>query len=174
MTIAHITSGNLNRTLVPVRGKEAVMMHLNSQHTITPNLPKPWTFLFSIKPNDPPRPTNNLILNFGARDNIMLSWSQNSLTYTISGQNPITIEIDTSKLNQFALEYIGKKLILWVNGISRKTHTDILLNNFLNVQIGVNFIGVVSIYSRNLSKQEIIEHFVEYHVKAFADDEVYY
>ena len=113
-------------------------------------------------------------MNFGARDNIMLSWSQNSLTYTISGQNPVMIEVDISKLNHFAWEYASKKLILWVNGISRKTHTDLSLNNFLNVQIGVNFTGVVSIYSRKLSRQEIIEHFVDYHVKAFADDEVYY
>ena len=170
----YITSGNLDRTVVPVQGKADVMMRLNSQHIITPNLSKPWTFLFSIKHNHshPPTPANDFIFNFGGDNVILISLTQNNFIYTIGKQDPVMVEIDTSKLNHFAWEYAGKKLILWVNGISRKTHTDLPPQNFLILNTDV--IGVVSIYSRKLSRQEIIEHFVDYHVKAFADDEVYY
>ena len=167
----NIMPGNLNRTLMPLRGKDAVLMHLNSEHTIAPNLPKPWTFLFSIKPFDSPLPTNNITLNFGT-ESITISWSENSFTYTIGSQNPIAIEINTSKLNHFAFEYSGKRLIAWVNGASRKTHTNLTLNNLTNINIGVNFLGVASIYNRELSNQEIAEHFIQFHVKPFTDNEV--
>ena len=170
-------TGSRSRTLVPLRGKDEVIMHLDKQHTITPNLPKPWTILFSTKPDNPPRSVNDITLSFaeqapGVSDNIVISWSENTFTYTVSGLDPVMIEIDTKKLNHFAFEYSGKRLTVWVNGMSKRTHTNLSLNNCINMLIGVNFIGVIAIFNRDLSKQEIVEHFVEYHVKPFTDAEV--
>lgn len=171
-------TGSSSRQSLPLRGKDEVVMYLKKQHTITPNLPKPWTILFSAKPHDPPSHLNDITLNFaeqvpGVRDNIVISWSQNTFTYTISGQNPTSIEIDTSELNHFAFEYSGEKLIVWKNGVKTNTHTNLSLSNFLNMLIGSNFIGAVAIFNRELSKQEIVEHFVEFHVKPFTTNEVF-
>ena len=39
-------------------------MHLNRQFVLTPNLNKPWTFLFSVKQDNPSGPENDLISDF--------------------------------------------------------------------------------------------------------------
>lgn len=174
----NVIGPSYDRTLYPVEGKNSKIMYLNSQVSMNVQIEKPWTLLFSIKPDDPPSAANDLILNFrmqapGIRDQITISWSQNRLTYHIGGQDPVMVDIDTSILNHFAFEYSDQKLVFWVNGASRKTHSRISLNRFIDIRIGANFIGILSIYNRKLSRQEIIEHFVQYHVKNFTDDEVF-
>ena len=46
------------------------------------------------------------------------------------------------------------------NGASRKTHSDITLDVLGNAHVGNNLIGVM-VFTRELSKLEIIEHFVK-------------
>ena len=80
-------------------------------------------------------------------------------------------DINTNKLNHFTLEYNNNSLIVWANGVSRKTHTS-NLPSLGGIRLYTNFYGVVSLYERELSKLEIVEHYVKYHVKAFTNDEV--
>ena len=109
-------------------------MHLDSQLSIVPRaLSNQWTFLFSVKPDSPPSSTNDIMVNFrehapGIHNSIVMLWSQNTFTYVISGQDPVNIETDISVLNHFAFEYADRRLVVWINGMSRKTHTNLLLN----------------------------------------------
>ena len=83
----------------------------------------------------------------------------------------ISIDIDTTQFNHIAFEYFGNKLTVWVNGKSRKSY-NIDLGNLCSISINVDQLGVVSLYNRELSKTEVAEHFVEYQVKNFSNDEV--
>ena len=172
-------TSQLDRTLVPVPEKSVNIMHLDSQLVITPkSLSNQWTFLFSIKPDNLPNFRNDLIVNFrehtpGIHDSIVMSWSQNTFTYVISGQDPISIEVDASILNHFAFEYDNRRLVVWINGRSRKTHNDLALSGIEDIRLGINFLAITSIYNRGMSKHEVGEHFIKYHVKPFTNDEVF-
>ena len=152
--------------------------HILNYSADAPLLPQPWTFVFSVKPYDPPGIINDILMFFierapGVSDSITMSWSPNAFTYLISGQNPVSIDIDTSVINHFAFEYVGRKLVVWVNGVSRKTHTGLMLEWATAIHFGRNFVGVLNLYNRELSKPEIIEHYIKYHVEPFTNDEVY-
>ena len=79
--------------------------------------------------------------------------------------------MDTTQFMHMAFEYVGNKLTVWVNGKSRKSH-NVDLGDLTMISMDVNQLGVLSLYSRELSKTEVAEHFVEYQVKNFTDDEV--
>ena len=83
----------------------------------------------------------------------------------------ISINVDTTQFNHIAFEYVGNKLTVWVNGISRKSY-NINLPDLSRISINADQLGVLSIYGRELSKTEVAEHFVEYQVKNFSNDEV--
>ena len=135
-----------------------------------------WTFLFSTKPNrlslnsaylEFSRPHNNIYLNM-LFDSRTFSYAIN---HTPVLQNGKSVDIDLTQFNHFAFEYVGNKLTLWVNGKSRKS------DNISNIQLSsvsmnVDQLGVVSLYNRELNKSEVAEHFVEYQVKNFTNDEV--
>ena len=166
-------------TPVPVQGKEKVMFLLNKPHPISlanVNI-DPWTVMFSVQTHYPPENTPHTFLHFGDRrnsnehHNIQISWGSNTFTYQIDRQDPTTIKIDTTKTNHFALRYSNNTLDFWVNGVSKKTHK-LTLTNFREVALLQNVYGVVSIYNRALSKLEIVEHYIKYHIKPFTDNEV--
>ena len=83
----------------------------------------------------------------------------------------ISIDIDTTQFNHIAFEYVGNKLTVWVNGKSRKSY-NVDLSGLSSMSMNVDKLGVLSLYSRELSKTEVTEHFVEYQVKNFSNDEV--
>ena len=100
-----------------------------------------------------------------------MRWSSGTFTYTLFNQNSISIDVDTTQFMHMAFEYVGNKLTVWVNGKSRKSH-NADLGDLTMISMDVNQLGVLSLYSPELSKTEVAEHFVEYQVKNFTDDEV--
>ena len=155
-------------------------MQLNKFLVITPNhnLPEPWTFLFCAKCEEP-LPINNSFSSFITANQspiaIFMRWSSGTFNYTIpvtgSNQNTTSIDIDTTHFNHIAFEYVGNKLTIWVNGKSRKSH-NVDLGKLSIIPLDIHQLGVLSLYNREHSKTEVAEHFVEYQVKNFSNDEV--
>ena len=131
---------------------------------------QPWTFLFSAKP-DLLLNTDRSFIGFGNNSSLFFEWSSGTFTYTLPNQNVISIVIDTTQFNHFTFEYVRNKLTVWVNGKSRKSH-NINLGNLSSISMNIEQLSVLSIYNRELSKTEVAEHFVEYQVKNFSNDEV--
>ena len=140
------------------------------------HLSKPWTILFSVKPFSKYHFSSITCEQAdGTRNFIKMSWESGAFKYIITndiGARPnIPIELNTSRFNHIAFEYAGNKLTLWANGKSRKMH-DVDLGSIFRIDADLGELGILSTYSRDLSKFEIAEHFVEYHVKNFTEDEV--
>ena len=163
-------------------GNNLGIMQLNNILTIRLNdgLIEPWTFLFSTKLKVPPSNNSFALIFTTANQTLMfiyMMWHTGTLKYAITdtaltNQNAISIDIDTTEFNHIAFEYVRNKLTLWVNGKSRKSHNVDHLGNLSSISINVDQLGVVSLYDRELSKTEVAEHFVEYQVKNFSNDEV--
>ena len=157
-------------------GNNLGIFQLNRSLTIEQiiGLPEPWPFLFSAKFQKPPT-INYCNLTFTDANlrirPITMSWSSGTFTYDLPNQNPISIDVDTTQFMHMAFEYAGNKLTVWVNGKSRKSHS-VDLGDLNSISMNVNQLGVLSLYRRELSKTEVAEHFVEYQVKNFTDDEV--
>ena len=105
-----------------------------------------------------------------------MRWTSGTFSYAITdtvktNQNTTSIAIDTTQFNHIAFEYVGNKLTVWVNDKSRKSH-NVDLGKLSDILLDVHQLGVVSLYNRELSKTKIAEHFVEYQVKNFSNDEV--
>ena len=157
-------------------GNNLGIMQLNRSLAITliDGLPEPWTVLFSAK-LDKTLTIAYFALTFTDANlriwPITMRWSSGTFTYELPNQNPTSIDVDTAEFNHMAFEYVGNKLTVWVNGKSRKSH-NVDLSDLSRITMNVNQLGVLSLYSRELSKTEVAEHFVEYQVKNFTDDEV--
>ena len=162
-------------------------MTLNAalQLNFNPGFPGPWILLMSMKPGDsPPSPNNQIAMRFTHPTQryssfISIHWQDRSIAYSISivrgnthTENGV-IEVDPTKLNHIALEYNDNKVCFWVNGEQIKTmHENLMLGNLWRIEIGVKTLGLLSFYDRDLSKPEIIQHFVDHHVQNFTNDEV--
>ena len=138
-------------------------------------LPEPWTLLFSAK-LDNTLTDNYSSLSFTDTNQIIwplsMRWSSGTFNYSLLNQNATaSIDVDTTQFMHIAFEYVGNKLTVWVNGKSRKSH-NVDLGNLSRISMNVNQLGVLSLYRRELSKTEVAEHFVEYQVKNFSNDEV--
>ena len=132
---------------------------------------QPWTFLFSAIPNLSSGISRSFI-GFGNNSSLFFEWSSGTFNYEMPNQiDRISIDIDTTQFNHIAFEYVGNKLTVWVNGKSRKSH-NINLDNLSSISMNIDQLGILSIYNRELSKTEVAEHFVEYQVKNFSNDEV--
>jgi hypothetical protein len=173
-------------TLLPNRDKPLGIIQLNSTLQIifknnnqqTP----PWIFLFSAKPGASPPTVDNIsnitVVNpANQRTNyIKTKWTAASFKYAITRgdmtpENTTTLDVDTTVFNHIAFEYVGTRLTVWLNGESRKTH-NIDLGNLSSVVMGVKELGILSIYNKDLSKAEIIQHYIDHHVGNFTNDEV--
>ena len=60
---------------------------------------------------------------------------------------------------------------MWLNGM-QKDMLDTVLGVMHDIIMDVEELGILSLYNRNLSKQEIVQHFVDHHVQNFTDNEV--
>ena len=102
-----------------------------------------------------------------------MTWSTGTFKYAITDAVKTTsIDIDATQFNHIGFQYVENKLTLWVNGKSRKSH-NVDLGELSDIRLDpVHQLGIVSLYNRKLSKSEIGEHFVEYQVKNFTNDEV--
>ena len=157
-------------------GNNLGIMQLNRSLTIRLNdgLLEPWTVLFSAKLHKTPTIDYFALYFTDANQrlwSVVMNWSSGTFTYTLPNQNATSIDVDTTQFIHMAFEYVGNKLTVWVNGKSRKSH-NVDLDDLSRIRMNVNQLGVLSLYSRELSKTEVAEHFVEYQVKNFTDDEV--
>ena len=100
-----------------------------------------------------------------------MRWSSGTFNYEMPNQNTTSIDINTTQFNHIEFEYVGNKLTVWVNGKSRKSH-NVDLGKLSVISLNAHQLGVVSLYDRELSKTEVAEHFVEYQIKNFSNDEV--
>ena len=168
---------DVQRSILP-NGNKLDIMKLTGQLDIYEQIhepgkvvSQPWTFLVSAKPNLPSG-NNRSYLGFGASGSLFLYWSSGTFNYEMPNQiDRISINIDTTQFNHIAFEYVGNKLTVWVNGKSRKSY-NINLPDLSSISINADQLGVLSLYGRELSKTEVTEHFVEYQVKNFSNDEV--
>jgi hypothetical protein len=145
-------------------------------------LEQPWTFILTGKPGEnPPILNNRLNFTFEKSNrtikNLLTRWVDNKYEYAITDdvmtrENTDSIKIDPSRLNSIAFTYERNQLMIWLNGLPKKTKDNLDLGGLLVILIGVEEIGIFSLYSRMLSKLEIAEHFVEYQVENFTNDEV--
>ena len=157
-------------------GNNLGIMQLNQRLTIRLNdgLLEPWTVLFSAKLHRPLTIDYFALLFTDANQRIWpldMGRSSGTFTYSLPNQNETSIDLDTTQFIHMAFEYVGNKLTVWVNGKSRKSH-NVDLGDLSRITMNVNQLGVLSLYSRELSKTEVAEHFVEYQVKNFSNDEV--
>jgi hypothetical protein len=162
------------------------VMRLNSILLVNfhPGFPEPLTLFFSAKPGEsPPIQGNSFQMTFyyPALTNysyLEISWDSGTFNYTIRvvRGNTRTVdasyEVDTTVLNHFAFEYTGDRICLWINGVQNKFMNDLPLGELRILKVGVKELGNLSFYNRNLSKTEIIQHFIEYHVENFTDDDI--
>ena len=108
----------------------------------------------------------------------MVLIENNVVKYTVTedvnnARNVTMIKTDTSRFIHLAFRYEDNNLTPWVNGESRRAINNAMLNRLYKVSIGGSGdLGILSIYDRALQKQEIVQHFIDYHVKNFTDDEV--
>ena len=172
LAITNLPNGNklgimqLNRQLDIL-----TQIHPESGPITVIKLSQPWTLLFSAKPNLSSS-INRSNLGFGNNSSLFLEWSSGTFNYEMSNYiDRISIDIDTTQFNHINFEYVGNKLTVWVNGKSRKSH-NVYLGDLSTIAMNVNQLGVLSLYDRELSKTEVAEHFVEYQVKNFTNDEV--
>ena len=174
-----INTGNflqvVQRNILPNGNKLGIMqltgqLNISTQH-INNRISQPWTFLFSAKPN-PSSGISRSYIGFGNNSSLFLGLSSGTFNYEMPNQiDRISIDIDTTQFNHISFEYVGNKLTVWVNGKSRKSY-NINLSDLSSISINVDQLGVVSLYDRELGKTEVAEHFVEYQVKNFSNDEV--
>ena len=153
-----ITRIDSDFTTIP-NGNNLGIMRIIGPIAIRPNvdLPEPWTFLFSVKFEEPLL-ANQSLLSFTTANQtstyIYIRWTSGTFTYILSNQNATSIDIDTTQFNHMAFEYV-------VNGKSRKSH-NVDFGSLSGILLYAHQLGVLSLYNRELSKTEIAEHFVEY------------
>ena len=141
-------------------------------------LSKPWTIAFSVKLGDE-YPRLNLQISTKESNLVLMVLIENNVVkYAITedvnnSRNAAMIRTDTSRFIHLAFRYENNKLTAWLNGESRRETENVTLNRLYKVSIGGSGdLGILSIYDRSLQKQEIVQHFIDYHVKNFTDDEV--
>ena len=139
-------------------------------------MPAPWNLSFSaVIPNT--LSTFWLQVNPVTRSRIEMLWNVDGLTfviYDIHGQIEYTSSVSGLLQQDFhhvSIEYVDSKLCFWVNGVQKIAYRSLNLK-LLSIELSVQKLGILSFYNRNLNKQEIVQHFIDYHVKNFTNDEV--
>ena len=139
-------------------------------------MPAPWNLSFSaVIPNT--TSTFWFQVNPSVRSRIEMLWNVDGLTfviYDIRGQIEYTSSVSglsQQDFNHVSIEYVDSKLCFWVNGVLKDSYRSLNLQ-LLSIELSVPKLGILSFYNRNLNKQEIVQHFIDYHVKNFTNDEV--
>ena len=166
-------------TPLPNPDKVLGVMSLNSTLGITfPNFfSAPWTLLLLAKPGDPAViPNNETRITFYNSDgqfmaHLTLIWALEGFSYVLGNNDRISFNVDIRQFNHIALKYVGTTLTIWLNGIQVHQH-NINLDTISDIIIGVKELGIVSFYDRDLTKMEMIQHFIDNHVENFTNDEV--
>jgi hypothetical protein len=162
--------------LPPNLDKNLGLMQLNPELQIThqQGLLETWCLLFSAKLGSGPHLTLQ-ITNTGR--NILATLEPGTFKYVITddfnnSRNGISFDIDTTQLNHIVFKYAGGKLTVWLNGVHKRMLTANLVKLSNLKIVGSGELGIVSLYSRDLNRMEIIQHFVDHHVGNFTNDNV--
>ena len=165
---------------LPNPGKDLKIMQYNTSNLeiyFPPNtMPAPWNLSFSaIIPNT--ASTLTLQVNPVTQKRVVFAWNVDGLTftiYTILGEVEYTASVSGLSQRDFhhvSIEYVDNKLCFWVNGVQEIAYRSLNLK-LLSIELSVPKLGILSFYNRNLNKQEIVQHFIDNHVKNFTNDEV--
>ena len=171
--------------LLPNPNKDLGIVQLNSELRIDftpPYLPTPCTFLFSARPGNPPLSAySDSILTFYNTDTqiftyITIRWELDGFKYAITddvmtNSNSVPTNVNIAQLNHISFQCVGSKLNVWLNGKQIRQH-NVSLGSLSAIRVGVKEVGILSLYNRDLNKQEIVQHFVDHHVENFTNDEV--
>ena len=161
-----------------------VQLNAELQIDFTPPwyLETPCTFLFSVRPGNPLSAYSDTIITFFNTDNrvptyIIISWALDEFKYTISNDigansnNGISINVNTAQLNHIGFQCLTSKINMWLNGKLIEQH-NVNFNRLLNIRVGGRDLGIISLYDRDLTKMEMVQHFIDHHVENFTNDEV--
>ena len=92
-----------------------------------------------------------------------------------SGRDTIfdfVIQMNLKKLNHISIGCASGTLSFRVNGMPSGDHNTILNIRIREITMGFEELGILSLYGRQLSKSEIVQNFIDYHVKNFTNDEL--
>ena len=112
-----------------------------------------------------------------ARSRIEILWNVDGMTFVVydtNGQIGYTGSVpglSQQDFNHLSIEHFDDKLCFWVNGIQMISHRSLNLL-LLSIELSLPKLGIFSFYDRNLNKAEIVQHFIDYHVQNFTNDEV--
>jgi hypothetical protein len=143
----------------------------------TPNhISAPWALLLSAKPGSINNNSSSVVTFYDGTtrqfQTLRIRWNDGEVNYIVTGNTTVSsFPLDTTKLNHIAFERNGNKLCFWLNGEQKKTES-IILGDVASIRIGVNELGILSLYNRNLNKQDIVQHFIDHHVENFTEDKV--
>ena len=166
---------------LPNPGKRLKIMQYNTSNLEVyfnpPNtMPAPWNLRFSAMiPNT--TSTFWFQVNPSVRSRIEMLWNVDGLTFVIYDiQRQIEYTSSVSGLSQqdfhhISIEYVDNKLCFWVNGVLKDSYRSLNLQ-LLSIELSVPKLGILSFYNRDLNKHEIVQHFIDYHVENFTNDEV--
>ena len=138
-------------------------------------MPAPWNLSFSaVIPNTVS--TFLFQVNPSVRSRMRMFWNVGGLTfviYDIHGDVEYTIMSKGSPqdFQHVSIEYVDNRLCFWVNGVLKDSYRSLNLQ-LLSIELSVQKLGTLSFYNRNLGKPEIVQHFIDHHVKNFTNDKV--
>ena len=177
--IVEISTNTSNLTVVDNPGKtldffqgDAVITFFRSQ--INP----PWNLSFSARGVEATPPNNNhFTLSFDTSLSLIVSFGDENVSFVV--KNRINENVlfqsefsDLSSLNHYSIEYVDNKLCIWINGEQKDVYRTESLTALRGISLNIHQLGIFTFYEKNLNKQEIIQHFIEYHVSNFTNDEV--
>ena len=168
----------------PNDGKDLRVMRLSNPLEIFFNrnyISQPWNLSFSARPgSSSPRTYNAISLTFqtnpGYFSNLVVTWNNNGITYTVLNNARETIretsfELDASKFNHISIEYVENKVCFWINGHQMDAmYRTQAFTSLVKIDVGVKELGILTFYDRNLRKSEIVQHFINNHVENFTND----
>ena len=141
------------------------------------SIPQPWNISFSAMiPNT--ASTLTFPVNPVTQKRIVFAWNVDGHTftiYTIHGEVEYTASVPDLSQKDFvhiSIEYVSRKFRVWINGEQRISYTTNLVY-LQGIELSVPKLGILSFYNRNLGKSEIVQHFIDHHVKNFTNDEVF-
>ena len=170
---------NPGKDLTPMRLTRPLEIFFNNPHFIA----QPWNLSFSVKSgvNPPNAPANACSLTFQSNRNLFMylniTWADDSISFKVLDNARQTlfsasVQTDTTIMHHVSIEYVENKLCFWINGVSADVYRTQALVSLLGINMNFEQLGILSFYEKNLTKQEIIQHFVENHISNFTEHEV--
>ena len=176
----HTSNSNIvaRFTTQPNEGKELGIMRLETPLSITFNDPvsQPWNLLFSAKPSQDANHISIALQNPGDVPGVInINWMGGVMNYSVEfigkkNVDPAPIEMDTNRFNHISIICESNTISFRVNGIQRAVSNKNITLTRVFVNLGE--LGVLDMYGRKLSKSEMVQHFIDNHVKNFTDDEI--